>query len=307
MSAVFLVILPLVLLVALGQLIAKTGMFSAADWAGLEKLSFRVLLPALIIRSIAHSDLSLQSSGLYVAAMLVAISVAGALTLGLRITLPKTALNNPQLSSMFQAVTRWNALITLPVAAQLFGPAGLTTVTIAMAFLIPFNNVLNVGLLSALHSGAFHPWKVAKSIALNPLIMASAVGLALNLGNIPIPAPLDTTLSMISRSALAIGLLCVGAGFSVRRLFHLDWQVAWTVGIKTLLAPALVAAMAQTFGLGAMETLCAMLVVATPTATNGYIIARQMGGDAELYAIILNWQLVIAIVAFPVMIAIMQG
>jgi len=307
MTEVLPVILPLVLLVALGQMIAKTGWLAPGDWTGLEKLSFRILLPALIIRSIAHSDMTLKSSGLYVAALLLAFTAAGILTLFLRAALPKRMVGNRQLSSMFQAVTRWNALITLPVAAQLFGAAGLTTITIAMAFLIPFINIVNIAALATLLAGRFSLWKVLKTIALNPLIIASGIGLALNFGNIPLPAAIDTTLEMTARAALAVGLLCVGAGFNIRRLFYLDWQVAWAVGVKSVIAPALVMTLAQIFGLGQMETLCAMLVVATPTATNGYIIARQMGGDAELYAVILNWQLVIAVIAFPMMIAIMQG
>lgn len=304
MSDVFFVILPLVLLVALGQLIAKTNQLSAENWIGLETLSFRVLLPALIINSISQSDLSLKSSGFYVLAILLAISVVGILTLMLR---PLSRVTDPQLSTMFQAVTRWNALITLPIAAQLFGPEGLAAVTIAMAFIVPFNNVINIGLLSALHAGNFRVLNILKNIAMNPLIIACAVGLAINLVGIPLPSPVTQTLEMVGRSALAIGLLCVGAGFDWRRLFHLNWRVIWAVFVKTAIAPLLVMFAGQAFGLSYMHTLCAMLVVATPTATNGYIIARQMGGDAELYAIILNWQLVVAVFAFPVMIYLMQG
>ncbi len=304
MFEVFYVILPLVFLVVLGQLIAKTGQLSAENWIGLETLSFRVLIPALIIRSIAQSDLSLKSSGLYVLTMLIAVSTVGILTLLLR---PITRVTDPQLSTMFQATTRFNALITLPIAAQLFGPAGLTTVTIAMAFMVPYLNIINIGLLSALHSGRFRISSVLISIAKNPIIIACAIGLTINLANIPLPEPVLQTLDMVSRSALAIGLLCVGAGFEWRRLIHLNWQIIWTVGIKAVIAPLLAMLAGQAFGLDQMQTVCAMLVVASPTATNGYIIARQMGGDAELYAIILNWQLVVTVVAFPVLIYLMQG
>ena len=304
MVEVFYIILPLVLLVVLGQIIAKTGQLSAENWAGLETLSFRVLIPALIIRSISQSDLSLKSSGLYVLTMLVAVTAVGGLTLLLR---PTPRVSDPQLSSMFQGATRFNALITLPIAAQLFGPIGLTTVTIAMAFMVPYLNVVNIGLLSALHAGTFRISRVLGSIAKNPIIIACGVGLALNLADAPLPAAVMQTLEMISRSALAIGLLCVGAGFDWRRLFHLNWQVLWSVVIKAVLAPLLAMLVGQAFGLDHLQTVCAMLVVATPTATNGYIVARQMGGDAELYAIILNWQLVVAVVAFPAWIYLMQG
>lgn len=303
MVEVFFVILPLVLLVTLGQVLAKTNQLSPENWIGLETLSFRVLIPAVIIHSIAQSDLSLKSSGYYVLAMVLAISTVGLCTLLLRLL---TRVTDPQLSTMFQGTTRWNALITLPIAAQLFGPIGLTTVTIAIAFTVPFNNVINIALLSGLHAGKFSIFGVLKTIAKNPLIIACALGLAINIANIPLPEPVMQTLDMVSRSALAVGLLCVGAGFDWRRLFHLNWQVIWTVAIKAAVAPMLVLMAGQAFGLDHMQTVCAMLVVATPTATNGYIIARQMGGDAELYAIILNWQLVVAVVGFPVLIYLTQ-
>lgn len=304
MAEVFYIILPLVLLVILGQLIAKTGQLSPENWGGLETLSFRVLIPALIIRSISQSDLSLKTSGLYVSTILITVTTVGVLTLLLR---PVTRVTAPQLSTMFQASTRFNALITLPMAAQLFGPPGLTTITIAMAFTVPYLNIINIGILSAFHAGSFRVSSVLISIAKNPLIIACAIGLFINLAAIPLPEVILQTLDMVSGSALAIGLLCVGAGFDWRRLFHLNWQIIWAVSIKAVVAPLLAMLMGQAFGLDQLQTVCAMLVVATPTATSGYIIARQMGGGAELYAIILNWQLVAAVVAVPTLIYLMQG
>gem|GEM_PF-6073797 len=41
--------------------------------------------------------------------------------------------------------------------------------------------------------------------------------------------------------------------------------------------------------------------------TNGYIVARQMGGDAELYAITMNWQLAVSVIAFPLIIYLTLG
>ncbi|MEZ5912796.1 MAG: hypothetical protein R3D84_11700 [Paracoccaceae bacterium] len=36
-----------------------------------------------------------------------------------------------------------------------------------------------------------------------------------------------------------------------------------------------------------------------PDATNGYVVAREMGGDADLYADILVWQTVLALLSLP--------
>ena len=307
MGQVFSVILPLILLVTVGFFAAKSRLLSKQDWHGIERLSFTILIPALIINAIYQSDLSLKTSGPYVLAVVLAIACIGLLALLLRILLPQSALPATQLSSMFQAVTRWNALITLPIGAQLFGADGLATIAIAMAFLIPIINIGNIIVISGLHADNFDIGQVAKSIAKNPLIIACAIGLAMNYAQIHPPKAAADALQMISRSALAIGLLCIGAGFDWRRLLQPGWPVIWGVVVKNIAAPVLFMGLAKWFGLGQIETLCGMLVVATPAATNGYIVARQMGGDAELYAYIMSWQLVVSVLTFPAMIYLMQG
>lgn len=307
MSSVFFVILPLVLLVAVGFFATKYGLLSEQDWQGVERLSFTILIPALIINAIYASDLSIETSGPYVLAVILTLTIIGLTTLGLRLIRPKSVLAGPQLSSMVQATTRWNALITLPLGAQLFGADGLAAIAILMAFLIPLINIGNIFVISTLHASAFSPRKIAISIAKNPMIIGCAIGLALNFSQLPPPKALTDTLDMISRSALAIGLFCIGAGFDWRRLLRPNWQVVWCVGVKNIAAPLLALGIARYFDLSQIETLCAMLMVATPTATNGYVVARQMGGDAELYAYIMSWQLVASVLTFPVLIYLMQG
>jgi len=305
-TTTFYIILPLIILVALGQLAAKSGQLSKTDWVGIEKLSFKIMLPVLLAQAIIGSDMSIARSGPYVLVMMAAFSIAGLLTLSLRRLMPK-AVSAPQISSMFQATTRWNGLITLTIANQVFPENGFLMITIAMAFLVPFINVANISVLSVLNASSFALMPILKNIATNPLILGCVVGIAVNLTQIQIPTAIDQTMNMISRGALAVGLLCVGAGFQLRRLFQFDWRVLWTVGIKFIVAPLIVFGLARYFGLGPVETLCAILVVATPTATNGYIVARQMGGDAELYAITMNWHLAVSVLTFPVIIYLMQG
>ncbi len=306
MNQTFYVILPLILMVAIGHFAARSGKFSDSDWLGIEKLSFQILLPALLVKAIVGSDLSLEKSGLYGLGIFIAFTVAGAITMGLRV-LPKSTISNAQLSSLFQTSTRWNGLITLTIADQIFPENGLVIVTVAMGLMIPVINISNIAMVSYLNARDFSMVALLENIAKNPLILGCAVGIVLNIAHLQPPAPIMLTLDYISRGALAVGLLAVGAGFSARRLMTLNWQVIWAVLIKFIVAPACACFCARLFHLDPIETLCAILIVATPTATNGYIVARQMGGDAELYAIILNWQLVISIAAFPAMIALMTG
>lgn len=52
-------VLPLVLIIVCGYLLAKTDILPKADWKGIETLNFRVLIPAVLILTITRTDLSL--------------------------------------------------------------------------------------------------------------------------------------------------------------------------------------------------------------------------------------------------------
>ena len=57
-----------------------------------------------------------------------------------------------------------------------------------------------------------------RSIAVNPFIWSSFLGLALNPLQGFLPAAATTAVDMIGRAALGVGLLAVGAGLDLRRL-----------------------------------------------------------------------------------------
>ena len=172
-----------------------------------------------------------------------------------------------------------------------------------MAFLIPPINIINIAVVSSLNSNRVGLATLLLTIAKNPMVIGSIIGLALNSSGVNPGVSFENALGLLSQGAVAIGLLCIGASFDWRRLLAPGWQVIWGVAAKNIVAPSLFFALARTFGLGDLETLCGMLVVAAPAATNGYIVARQMGGDSDLYSHTLSWQLVASIVTIPVLIS----
>ena len=70
--------------------------------------------------------------------------------------------------------------------------------------------------------------------------------------------------------------------------------------MRPLIMPFVFLALASLFGLPAQETLAGVLVATVPAATNGYVVARTMGGDAELYADISVYQTFLSMIAIPV-------
>ena len=78
---------------------------------------------------------------------------------------------------------------------------------------------------------------------------------------------------------------------------------AWlAVGLKLVVMPLVAIGLAGTFGVSGVPLAVVACCSAVPSASNGYILARQMGGDAPLLAQILVMQTVLAAVSMPLFI-----
>jgi len=295
-----LAILPIALAFLAGWTAKATGVLKAEHWAGIELLSFRILIPAILISSIATADLSSDRIGPLAGALVCMVVLAGVLGLSVRLVLPIEKLPSASLSTVFQTTTRWNAFISLSAAELLGGPEVLPLIAVGMSVLIPLINVSNILVLAWLCSGTTGPRRVFKAVATNPLVIGCAIGLTLNAAPFDLPGPFYETLDIIGRAALGIGLLVVGAGISWSRLRRLTAPVMVGALLRPIGVPIVFLALANLFGLSATETLAGILIAAVPAATNGYVVARSMGGDTELYADILVYQTLLSMVAIPI-------
>lgn len=100
-----------------------------------------------------------------------------------------------------------------------------------------------------------------------------------------------------------MGLLAIGASL---RLGDLRPRVALLlpVALKLLLFPALLVGTAVAFGITGSQLSYLALCAAVPTAMNGYLLARQLGGDAELYAAVTTVQTVASFLTIPAVLAV---
>jgi predicted permease len=291
-------VLPLVLMIALGYGLAKSGALPKAEWKGIETLSFRVLIPAVLVLTITATDFSLGEFGGVMLAFLTVWAVLSILAFSLRF-LPADTLNNSAFTSMYQLGTRWNAFFALAAAEQFTGAAGLGVLAVGIALLIPVINVSCILILTGFGPEKRSPLQVLSTLIRNPLVQACFIGLALAFGDVTLPQPVFEALDMVGRGALALGLMAVGAGISLRRLARWDWKVGAGLLLRPVLAPFLFFGAAYLVGLNPVQTFAGILVFAAPAASNGYIIAKQMGGDADLYADTLTWQTIASLVALP--------
>ena len=289
-------ILPIAITIACGYGIARAGLVPRDSWGAIETLSFRVLIPAVLLRSIVGSDLSAESIGPLLWALMATLALLGLAILLLR---PVLNLPDPQLTTVFQSTIRWNAFVTLAAAELFIGSQGMVSIAIAMAVLIPIIQIVSILVLTFYGAAETGPRRILKIIIYNPMVQACGLGIALNVFDISLPEPIFETLNLIGSAALGIGLLVVGAGTRLTRLFRISSGLVLGTSLRLVGCPLLFYGFSRLFELTQAETLIGLLCLAVPAASNGYIISKQMGGDADLYADTLTWQTLLSLFALP--------
>lgn len=290
-------LVPVVALVALGRFLAWRQALPEAGWRGVERLSYLVLFPALVLRELAHAPFDgapLRMAAILIGAQLV-MGAAGWLAHRARLV------TGPAAGSLIQSNVRWNTFIGLALAGALMGSEGVALIALSAAALTPTANVISVFALShfaARAPDAARPKPFAE-LARNPLIIASGLGLGLNAAGLAPSGPVDDTLRLMGQCTIALGLLTAGAGVDLSALKAAGVRTTvWSL-FRLLAFPALSVGAALAFGLPAREVAVIAIATATPTATSGYILARQLGGDVPFTANLIALQTVLAVLTLP--------
>lgn len=288
---------PLFLLILLGAALGFKRWPSDTFWPHMERLIYFVLFPAMLVSTLATADVSQVPVGRLALVLLSAIALFGFLLWRLRGWL---RLSPAEFTSVFQGAVRFNTYVGVAGAAALHGSAGATTAAVAVALMVPVVNVMCVA--SFVAAGTLGNTSIGKSMMAlikNPLILACLLGISLNLSGVGLPGWSQNTVELLGRAALPLGLVAVGVALRPAALLRVDRGVMATNSVKLVLMPALVLGLAWLLGLDVVSRDVALLFAALPTATSAYILARQLGGDAELMAAIITGQTLLAMLTLP--------
>ncbi len=300
-------IAPIFLIIATGYLLFKTRIVDESVWSAIEHICFYLLFPFLIIRTLSRADLGSVPVVDFMIVIIVAILGMSVLLILIQaLVWRRFPQSGPSFSSIFQGATRFHGFVAIAVIGPLYGDAGVTLAALALAIMVPLLNVISVVVLSVYGHSDTRPQVVAvvKKIATNPLIIACIVGLLLNwLG---VPDILFDAIDIIGAGGLGLALLAVGAGMNLGRAAQ--HKMLLTIGVLTRLIgmPAIVIAMSWLVGLDGLARTVAIIAGAVPTAASAYVMARKMGGNAELMSSIVTFQVIVAFFTLPLFIYIAE-
>jgi predicted permease len=179
--------------------------------------------------------------------------------------------------------------IGLAVAFYYLGDKGLAPACIVAGFVFILQNILAVLILvyylpkdsDAAESGSMGGLAMARRILGNPVIYSSLAGMAYAGLGLPLPVIVERTLTMLGNMALPTALLLIGASLSFGIVSHHFKGLAAVNLVKLIAMPAVGWLFYRMLGLPGETFMPGLIILATPTATMTYVMAREIGGDAE--------------------------
>ena len=305
MAVVIAALLPVFLLIVLGFILKRTLMRLETQWHGLERLTYYVLFPVLLIQTLVKADLTKVPVAGVGGALLLSALLMSLLCLALRPLLARWAVDGPAFTSIFQGATRWQTYVALARLRQSVRrgragagvgrdgrhhPAG-QRVQRRRARALRFAGKA-VGRLDRDDRGAQSPDLGLRDRACCSTSPTSRC-----------PKLWHEVADALGRSSLAIGLLVTGAGLHLEGMFRPSLAASVAVFLKLVLMPVLAVALALCFGLSGSNLAIVTACAAVPTSSSAYVLARQMGGDAPLLAQIITLQTILAAITMPIAIA----
>ena len=267
-------------LILCGHLVCRWTALNRTVWEQVESLVYFFLFPVLLFQSIVRSPLDLgATSGLIGAGLLLGVS-----GIALAYLLPHVPglagrIAAREHAGAAQVAFRFNSYIALALAERLAGAKGLLLIAVLIGACVPLFNVAAVWPM-ARHANT----GLARALVRNPLIIATALGLAANFAGLRIPPWLEPSLTRVGGASIPLGLMAAGAGM---RLAHLTQQKTLTAGllaIRHVLLPLVAAALAWVFRLDPVQATVLLAFSALPTASSCYVLASRMGYNGPYVA-----------------------
>lgn len=288
-------LLPDFSLILCGYLLCRHTALNRSVWGQVESLVYYFLFPVLLFQSIVKTPLDLGATSSLIGAGLT----LGLASIALAYSLPylpglRQHIDLREHAASAQVAFRFNSFIGLALAERLAGSQGLQLIAVLIGVCVPLFNVAAVWPM-ARHAGR----GFLRELVRNPLIVATASGLAANLLGFSLPDWSVPTLSRIGASSIVLGLMAAGAGMQFGHLSQAKTLAVAVLSIRHFLLPLMALGLTRAFGLSAVQSTVLMAFSALPTASSAYVLAARMGYNGGYVAGLVTLSTLLGVVSLP--------
>ncbi len=278
----FNIVLPIFLLILLGIFLRRIKIINDDFVKQLSTFVFNISLPALIFLKLATVKVNTSFDAkliIIVLSLVLLFFGISWITANVFVKIPKDK------GAFIQGSFRSNyAIIGIAMLSGLVDSEHLGKSLMVLAFVMPVFNVLAVIALTVpIHQASSgRIIKTLKGIGKNPLIMAAYVAIPISMFEIKLVSPVTITLNYLSRIALPLALIAIGASINFKELLTAS-KLAFIASInKIVLFPIISVVVGYLLGLKGEDLLILFILMGTPTAVATFVMAQAMGSNAKM-------------------------
>ena len=282
-------------LIVCGWLLCRYTALDRRVWDQVESLVYYFLFPVLLFHSIVRSPIDFgATSNLLIGGLGVGLS-----GIALAYAIPYipgigSRIDRRDHAASAQIAFRFNSFICLALAERLGGAQGLLLIAVLIGVCVPLMNVAAVWPMAHHAQSGF-----LRQLVRNPLIVATASGLLVNLLGLTVPDWATPTLSRIGAASLALGLMAAGAGMQFATLARGKLLAVSVLSIRHLILPLIGWALSRALHLDAMQAGMLMAFSAVPTASSAYVLAARMGYNGPFVAGLVTISTLLGLASLP--------
>jgi predicted permease len=279
LSAIVQSVVPLFAVIFLGFFAGRAGFLGEAGIRGLGAFVFNFAIPPHVFRLMAETELEAITEwgflgGYFLAQALVFATGATIGRLRFGMGMAETTIQ------AFGSAFSNGVMLALPLLLWVYGDAGgvpaLLIITLDVIVFSSVTVLLELGRRGSARAGARVVGQAARSVLVNPILMATVLGILYSLSGLALPLVVEQTLSFIGGAAAPSALFALGASLSLRRIGGSLGPAAAMVAVKLFLHPLLAwLAFAWLLELDPLWLSAGVIFAACPVGLNVYVFAQH--------------------------------
>lgn len=259
-----------------GWLLGRLGVLDAQARVVLGKLVFWVLSPALLFVVLSQAEVETLFSSLLPVSAIAALVVIGTYAVVARVMWKRPA-GEAMIGALAAGQVNANN-IGIPLSLYILGSAAYPAPVVLFQLLIL--TPVSLSVLEAAAGGRFRIGAVWRAL-MNPIILASALGVAVSISGVTMPTVVFAPIELIANACVPVLLISFGVSLRGRRVLgsggnRRDVILASTLKLLVMPAVAWFAA-SYVFGLDQAEVLIVVVLAALPSAQNVFNYAQHFG------------------------------
>jgi len=272
--------LPLFLMMVIGYVLKKIKFIDEHGSNQMNRLVFRVFLPALIFLDLAEEDFKAIWDG----EMILFCFVVTIISILIAFLVSLIDSNKVERGEIIQGAFR-SAAATLGIAFMLNIYDSATAVALMIIGSVPLYNIISVVVLSMTAEKTADSSLMKKTlynVVTNPIILSIAAGLIWSLLKIPMPVIMTKSVTYLANIASPLALIILGSEFEFKAAGSKMKEIVAVSFTKLILLCAIFLPVAIWLGFRDEKLVAILIMLGSGTTSSSFIMAKNMGHEGVI-------------------------